>query len=108
MKLLFATDLHGSESHFSRLVTAAGTEKPDLIILGGDLLPDDSALDRAMMGRGQPAFVRGPFAEIVRNLRTVSRCREVLVIFGNHDWTSSVTAMGELESAGLVRILDLQ
>jgi Icc-related predicted phosphoesterase len=108
MKLLFATDLHGSESHYTRLHSAAGAEKPDLIILGGDLLPDDSALEPDRMGRGQPAFVRDQFRQIVQGLRDASKCREILLIFGNHDWTSSVTAMAELEADKLLVVLDLK
>ena len=107
MKLLFATDLHGSESHYSRLVTASADTKPDLIILGGDLLPDDSALEVDKMGRGQPEFVRQNFRAIAQELKRVSGAREILVIFGNHDWGSSVTAMQELDADGQVFMLDL-
>lgn len=108
MHLLFCSDIHGDEGHYSRLMTVAGQVRPDVVILGGDMLPDDSALDRKKMGVGQPAYVRETFRNHVTALREAASCKHVLVIFGNHDWGSSVTAMEELQDAGLLRILDLE
>lgn len=105
MKLLFTSDLHGSEGHYARLVSAAKDERPEVVVLGGDLLPDDSALHPEKMGVGQPEFVKGRFREIILALRDASACKEVLVIFGNHDWRSSAEAMKELAANGLVSVL---
>lgn len=108
MDLLYCSDVHGDENHYARLITVAGRVKPHVLILGGDMLPDDSALDRRSMGMGQPAYVRDKFRTHISALRSTSGCRHVLVIFGNHDWGSSVTATRELEAEGLVRILELE
>ncbi|MCB9853810.1 MAG: metallophosphoesterase [Phycisphaerales bacterium] len=105
MKLLFTSDLHGNSSHYERLRFVVELEKPDVIILGGDLLPDDSALDAKRLGTGQPKYIRGAFRNVVTDLRKASGCDEVLVIFGNHDWGSAVDAMGELSSDGLLKVL---
>lgn len=105
MKLLFTSDLHGNSSHYERLRAVVETEKPDVIILGGDLLPDDSALDAKRLGTGQPNFIRNTFRNIVADLRKASGCTEVMVIFGNHDWGSAVGAMEELQGEGLLRVL---
>lgn len=105
MKLLFTSDLHGNSSHYERLRSVVEMEKPDVIVLGGDLLPDDSALDAKRLGRGQPEFIKGPFRNIVSDLRVASGCSDVLVIFGNHDWGSAVDAMGELADEGLLKVL---
>ncbi|HRW55900.1 MAG TPA: metallophosphoesterase [Phycisphaerae bacterium] len=105
MKLLFTSDLHGNSSHYERLRAVVEQEKPNVIVLGGDLLPDDSALDAKRLGKGQPEFIRNQFKTIVTDLRQLSGCDEVLVIFGNHDWGSSVAAMGELAGEGLLRVL---
>ena len=105
MRLLFTSDLHGNPAHYNRLIAVAGAAKPDVVILGGDLLPDDSPLEPETLGRGQPEFVRTTFRKNVTELRRVPGCKDVLVIFGNHDWGSSVTAMEELAADGLVRVL---
>lgn len=104
-RLLYTSDLHGSQAHYLRLLTVAESHKPDLVVLGGDLLPDDSANDPKTQGHGQPRYVRAQFRENMANLRECSGCKNVLVIFGNHDWASSVPAMEELAKAGLVTIL---
>ena len=54
MKLLFCSDLHGDAPNYARLQTAAAELRPDLIILGGDMLPDDTA-----GGRGSYLRARG-------------------------------------------------
>ncbi|MFQ5428690.1 MAG: metallophosphoesterase [Phycisphaerae bacterium] len=106
MKLLYTSDLHGSETHYERLLAVAESTRPDLVVLGGDLLPDDSALQPDRLGHGQPEYVRTRFRQIVGDLRRSSGCKGVLLIFGNHDWGSCVPAMGELASEGLVSILN--
>jgi Icc-related predicted phosphoesterase len=115
MKLLYCSDLHGHQGHYARLVTVAEDRQPDLIVLGGDLLPDDSALEPTRMGHGQPQFVRRQFKESIVALRRASGCQTILVIFGNHDWASSVDPMQELQGGpqcpvgeGLITILDHQ
>lgn len=106
MRLLYSSDLHGSEGHYARLVAAAKTHRPQVIILGGDMLPDDSALQPETLGRGQPEFVRVQFRELILNLREACRPAAILAIFGNHDWASSATAMNELANEGLLSILN--
>ena len=105
MRLLYTSDLHGSMSHYGWLLGVACSKKPDVVILGGDMHPDDNVTVPDQLGHGQAAFVRGPFRNWVQELRQKSGCREVLVIFGNHDWGSSVIAMEELAKEGLVKIL---
>ncbi len=106
MRLFFTSDLHGRNELRAGLLEAVEAAKPDIIVLGGDLLPDDSALKPETLGNGQPDHVRTSFRQLVTDLRRLSGCREVLVIFGNHDWGSSATAMNELAEAGLVKILE--
>lgn len=86
--------------------TAAQAYAPDFVILGGDMLPDDSALEPEALGKGQPEFVRREFRKAVMNVRDACHPRAILVIFGNHDWGSSVVAMKELADENLVVILD--
>ncbi|MFQ5411722.1 MAG: metallophosphoesterase [Phycisphaerae bacterium] len=106
MRLLYTSDLHGGDGHYAKLLTVAEHAKPDLVVLGGDLLPDDTAMNPKSLGHGQPAYVRGQFRRHITDLRQRCRCRDVLVIFGNHDWGGSLTAMRELAQEHLVTILD--
>lgn len=106
MKLLYCSDLHGNEKHYARLVSLAEHERPDVVVLGGDMFPDDSALEPARMGHGQPQFVRRQFKNSITALRKACGCESVLIIFGNHDWASSAATTEELAKEGLVTILD--
>ncbi|HWL95360.1 MAG TPA: metallophosphoesterase [Phycisphaerae bacterium] len=105
MRLLFTSDLHGNVPHYGRLIAAAGIAKPSIVVLGGDLLPDDNATHPETLGMGQPAFVRGAFRKFIGDLRQRAGVRDVLVIFGNHDWGSSTAAMKELADDSLVQVL---
>lgn len=106
MKLLYTSDLHGDANHYTRLIAAAESVRPKVVILGGDLLPDESVSDPAKIGFGQPQFIRQQFRTTITDLRRAGRCDHVLVIFGNHDWSSAVPAMQELATEGLLTILD--
>jgi len=106
MKLLYCSDLHGNEQHYERLHRAAEAVRPELVILGGDLLPDDNPMDPESLGRGQPRFVRESFRKHMADLRAGSGCQGILVIMGNHDWGSSLAAMKELGGAGLLTVLE--
>lgn len=105
MKLLFCSDLHGDASNFKRLNTAVEEQRPDLIVMGGDMLPDDSALVPSQMGHNQPRYVRETFKPIVARLRQAAGGAPVLFLFGNHDWGSSVAAMDELAEEKLLSVL---
>ncbi len=106
MRLLYTSDLHGSEGHYAKLMTVAENARPDLVVLGGDLLPDDAAMNPKSFGVGQPAYVREQFRRHITDLREQCGCGGVLVIFGNHDWCGSQVAMRELADEGLVAILN--
>ncbi len=106
MKLLYCSDLHGNEGHYDRLVAVAKAQLPTVVVLGGDLLPDDSALDPQTMGRGQAESVHRQFKAFVTALRRACECKAVLVIFGNHEWVSSADEMQRLADGELLTILD--
>ena len=106
MKLLYTSDLHGHARLYQQLIEAAGQHKPDVVVLGGDLLLDDPAMQPDTFGRNQPVWVCENFRGYIEAVREKSGCRDVLVVFGNHDWSSSVPAMEEIAEAGLVTILD--
>ncbi|MBI5389362.1 metallophosphoesterase [Candidatus Woesearchaeota archaeon] len=51
MKILYTTDLHGNELLFQRCLEIARKEKPDVVLIGGDLAP------------------KGPFGGITKNVQ---------------------------------------
>lgn len=108
MNLLYCSDLHGDHALYERLDRAVADVRPRIIVLGGDMLPDDSAMAPEKMGHTQPAYVREVLRPALKRFLKVAGGVRTLFIFGNHDWSSSATAMKELSAEGLVTVLDLQ
>ncbi len=102
MKVLFTTDLHGRGDLYEQTTELAVRAEPDLVIFGGDMLPDGEMSDPCP---AQTEFVRSWLARWIEDvLARVPRCR-VATVFGNHDWACSIHASEELESRGLLTIL---
>jgi Icc-related predicted phosphoesterase len=102
MKLLFVTDLHGLPGHIQGLARWADTYRPDLLLVGGDALPDADPDDplgsqvRFLLTRMRPLF------ETVKARQPNIR---IATILGNHDWLCTYDAMASLEREGLLHII---
>ena len=85
-RCFFVSDLHGSLERYEKLFDAIRKERPDAVLIGGDLLPSGLVLDTAV--EGIPAdFVSGYLAKRFDALKAVlgSDYPRVLVILGNDD-----------------------
>ncbi|MCK6485258.1 MAG: metallophosphoesterase [Phycisphaerae bacterium] len=105
MKLLYASDLHGIERHYEAIGRFAPEAKPDAVILGGDLFPDEQTYDSLRAGREQPRFVRSFFRQWIGRIAAAG-VQRVFVIFGNHDWMPSAEATEELSRTLPVCVAD--
>jgi Icc-related predicted phosphoesterase len=90
---LFASDLHGRPGRYARLVRAIGSERPDAVFLGGDLLPMAD----------QAEFLRDGLVAGFQALRETlgSRYPRVFLILGNDDRRSAEEAILEYAGRGL-------
>lgn len=105
MKLLYVSDLHGTEGHYEAIERFALEAKPDAVILGGDLFPDERTLDPLRAGREQPRFVESFFRRWIERIAAAG-VQRVFVIFGNHDWLPSAQAAEELSRALPLCVVD--
>jgi len=97
MKVLFCSDLHGREGLYTRLATLLRAERPDLLILGGDMFPDGDLDDpRAKQG----GFVQQQFIPWVRRMRSDLSGLHVACILGNHDWLFSKDYLADYHRQG--------
>jgi Icc-related predicted phosphoesterase len=99
---LFVSDLHGSPGRFDKLLDLVRQERPQVLFLGGDLLPFGGSLPTR--GRGAPvAFVQGFVAPRLSAVRhEMGRCYpRVVVIPGNDDPRREEASLRQLETAGL-------
>ena len=92
----FASDLHGHQDRYLRLLERAREERPCALFLGGDLLPS-----------GTHDFLRDWLGPRLASLREAvgAGYPRVLVIFGNDDPRSQLGSLRELEQQRLLEHL---
>jgi len=100
---LFVSDLHGSTDRIDKLFSLIRSSIPDLVFLGGDLLPFGGLLSP----RRPTPFIEGYLTKRFRSLhREMEGCYPlVAVILGNDDPRREETALVAGERAGLWRYL---
>jgi len=99
---LFASDLHGREDRYLKLLAVARAEQPGVVFLGGDLLPPGSLAPGAVGD-----FLTGWLGPRLASLREAlaPRYPRVLAIFGNDGPRSELRALSALEARGLLEHL---
>lgn len=85
MKILFTSDLHGEESLYQQILDTARESEPEILILGGDLLPSLQKTRRyEEMIREQRSFI-GAFLLPFFRKGLETRFRRIFLIPGNWD-----------------------
>lgn len=103
---LFVSDLHGSTDKIDKLFSLIPAAAPDLVFLGGDLLPFGGLAPQPSRGR-RSSFIEGCLARGFGSLqrRMKEKYPLVAVILGNDDPRREETALEAGERAGLWRYL---
>jgi len=102
MELLYTSDLHGSMSHYQHVLAMLSEQTPDVLILGGDFLPDG---DRGYPYPAVTKFIQKDFKEFLQLVHDLCPDISVLTIFGNHDWAFSIDEFVKLQELSLLRML---
>jgi uncharacterized protein len=103
----FASDLHGSDHRYRKLFEAARSDRPDMILLGGDLLPSGML---ALLGQGPADFVADFIGVELDRLRQElgSAYPRVLVIPGNDDGKVEDASFEAAEAKGLLEYIPMR
>lgn len=96
MLILHTSDLMGRAGHFAALQQRVTELRPDVLTLGGNMLPDDPSRLPDEMGRRQPQYVNDTFRRWLGELHRAAPALHVVMVFGNHDWLSSALSVEEL------------
>jgi Icc-related predicted phosphoesterase len=83
MLLLFASDLHGTARHYEGVASLARREKPDAVLLGGDLFSSNAPAEAGPQAQRRDAETW--FAEWC-----AACAAPVYWIAGNHEWRHTV------------------
>lgn len=93
MRLIFTSDLHGHKDRYDELNQLIRHHQPDILILGGDLLPHQSPGNTGL--KYQQIFVESTFRSFLESLPDHI---PVGTILGNDDWaacTSELKLLGK-------------
>ncbi len=100
MRAFFVSDLHGRVGHYQQLFRAMLDERPDVVLLGGDLLPMPfAARDQAVTGDFVTDFLAGGLLHLKDELG--HDYPAVFVILGNDDPRHAEPAVLKVEAEGL-------
>lgn len=105
MRICFASDLHGSRTLYDQLGELLRRERPELAILGGDLLPDGEPPEP---DRAQATWVGEVLAAWIDRIRQAVPGLTVACCMGNHDWLRSEAAFRNEQNAGRLVLLEMQ
>ncbi len=96
----FVSDLHGHLSRYQKLFQVILAERPDVVLLGGDLLPDGLSYSRDLQDKG---FIHTVLQDGFGVLKTQlsSIYPKVLLILGNDDTRAEEIDLMQGESLGL-------
>lgn len=103
MRICFTSDFHGSDSLYAQLEQLLDAERPDLLILGGDMFPDGSRDDPCGT---QGRHAQDVFTQRVERWRSHAPRMQVCLIFGNHDWIPTAHALHTYHEQGLLVLLE--
>lgn len=96
----FVSDLHGHLSRYQKLFQVILTERPDVVLLGGDLLPDGLSSSR---DSPEKSFIHIVLQDGFGALKTQlsSTYPQILLILGNDDTRAEEIELMQGESLGL-------
>lgn len=100
LKIAFFSDLHAgaphiSKNHIKNLIKRINEQKPDLILIGGDLVMN-----------GVPGGKKMPIEDIAFLLKDLSAPLGTFVTLGNHDWWSDGEHIRTILEKNGLRVLE--
>lgn len=104
--MFFVSDLHGKESRYEKLFSAILSEKPGLVLIGGDILPSGmlkNILQNTEYFDFIMSYIKPGLEEIKKNLK--DDYPFIGVILGNDDPRSEEQSLIELEKEALLHYI---
>ncbi len=83
MKCFFVSDLHGKMDRYEKLILNIKIERPDILFIGGDILPNFSSFTRPENDDFINDYLIPTFLELKQELK--HRYPKVFIILGNDD-----------------------
>lgn len=106
MKCIFSTDLNGNENKFDKFFRYIIEKKPDIVFLGGDILPSGIS---AFAGKDiSTHFINGYFRNNLIKIRDTLKDKspQIFLIMGNDDPKIYEEKLLQLEKEGLFKYIN--
>ncbi len=100
MRLVYTADLHGDLESYQALLDYAVSTGARAAIVGGDLLPHAIKIDVAL--QIQRDFIDTKLRPLLEKFHRQHPEIKVYLLAGNDDWAAAISALDDLEKAGLV------
>lgn len=104
MRICFTSDIHGNEALYAQLERLVLHERPELLILGGDMLPDGREDDP--IGSQVHWTQTTHLPRLARWMAALPALR-IAMIHGNHDWLDSARTIEDASDGKRFVALDL-
>ena len=102
MKVLYTSDLHGSNSMYQHLVKYIQKHSIQALILGGDLLPRKGLGVNSL--EVQKNYVENNLRPYLYQIHEYAECA-IYLILGNDDWAATLQMFGFLSDEGVIHVL---
>lgn len=99
MRLVYTADLHGDLDSYQALLDYAVSTGAQAAIVGGDLLPHAIKLDVAL--QIQRDFINTKLRPLLEVFHRQHPEIKIYLLAGNDDWAAAISALDDLEKAGL-------
>ena len=103
MRVCFTSDFHGHMALYEQLASLLRAERPELLILGGDMNAEATIEDP--LGT-QVAFIRNDLAGMIDAWKAALPGLTVFSVLGNHDLACAEAALRDQHEAGRLILLD--
>lgn len=101
MKSIFVSDLHGREEHYDKLFQYIINKKPEVVFMGGDLLPNYHVLTPSEFITD---FLRVSLDSLKKEM--AADYPDIIAILGNDDPAIIIPLFKELDKLGLLKYLE--
>jgi Icc-related predicted phosphoesterase len=103
MKIIYATDLHGSPKAYSAIFNSAEITGCEAILIGGDILPKRGFINDSISG--QREFIEKTLRPMLEEFRRKHPDIPIYWMFGNDDWAVNTNLVRRFEEEGLAELV---
>ncbi|MDY6855241.1 MAG: metallophosphoesterase [Thermodesulfobacteriota bacterium] len=103
MKIIYTSDLHVDEDHYQRLLKLEEDQKPDCLIIGGDLIPISPFANESI--DHQREFIKGSIIPWTSKLKDSKPNLDLYLMMGNYDKAINMDLLEGLEREGIIHLL---